>query len=332
MMATTVRVSIDEQTIVFVVKMPESAPDPYTSEYFALTKLTPEKYTFHPQDAVPEQYQGGGSHVRRTYTPPKTPWMKRLQRTFEVPYDTFVYFVENNPLALVFRNIMKNNVPMRGPGIGPSIEPSPFLPEHPADHISESVYATPTQNITTSAKSPQNENQPSLPILTSTTESISETTSNIEIAKTSDAGTKTIVLVFRRVPTGIDVPEEEEGQSLPQIIETRTKGRIDTNAQGLTYPDLEQIFRLQQFLRHALFQRDVYCVNGRWIAIDHKGSRNGGRRTVPLGGEALNAVEASGSEPDSVVAPTVQDLDISMLGGTWVKKLADAHNKYINIS
>lgn len=301
-MATTVRVSIDEQTIVFVVKMPESAPDPYTSEYFALTKLTPEKYTFHPQDTVPEQYQGGGSHVRRKYTPPKTPWMKRLQRTFEVPYDTFVYFVENNPLALVFRNIMKNNVPMRGP----VIEPGPILPDRPADHISESVYATPTQNITTSAKSPQNENQPSLPILTSTTESISETTSNIEISETVDAGIKTIVLVFRRVPTGVDVPEEGEGQSLPQIIETRTKGRIDTNAQGLTYPDLEQIFRLQQFLRHALFQRDVYCVNGRWIAI--------------------------GSEPDSVVAPTVQDLDISMLGGTWVKKLADAHNKYINIS
>ena len=300
MMATTVRVSIDEQTIVFVVKMPESAPDPYTSEYFALTKLTPEKYTFHPQDTVPEQYQGGGSHVRRTYTPPKTPWMKRLQRSFEVPYDTFVYFVENNPLALVFRNIMKNNVPMRGSS--PVIEPGPILPDHPADHISESVYVTPTQNITTSAKSPQNEDQPSLPISESTTESIS----NIEIAKTSDAGTKTIVLVFRRVPTGVDVPEEEEGQSLPQIIETRTKGRIDTNAQGLTYPDLEQIFRLQQFLRYALFQRDVYCVNGRWIAI--------------------------GSEPDSVVAPTVQDLDISMLGGTWVKKLADAHNKYINIS
>ena len=329
MMATTVRVSIDEQTIVFVVKMPESAPDPYTSEYFALTKLTPEKYIFHPQDAVPAQYQGGGSHVRRTYTPPKTPWMKRLQRSFEVPYDTFVYFVENNPLALVFRNIMKNNVPMRGPG--PSIEPGPILPDHPADHISESVYATPTQNITTSAKSPQNEDQPSLPILTSTTESISETTSNIEVSETVDAGTKTIVLVFRRVPTGIDASEEEEGQSLPQIIETRTKGRIDTNAQGLTYPDLEQIFRLQQFLRYArslhfvpgfipqgyrsatvprvvFFQRDVYCVNGRWIAI--------------------------GSEPDGSLGlqSTIQDLDISMLGGTWVKKLADAHNKYINIS
>ena len=325
MMATTVRVSIDEQTIVFVVKMPESAPDPYTSEYFALTKLTPEKYTFHPQDTVPEQYQGGGSHVRRTYTPPKTPWMKRLQRSFEVPYDTFVYFVENNPLALVFRNIMKNNVPMRGPGLGPSIEPGPILPDHPADHISESAYVTPTQNITTSAKSPQNEDQPSLPISEST--SIPNVDiDHIEISETADFGTKTIVLVFRRVPTGIDVDtSEEEGQSLPQIIETRTKGRIDTNVQGLTYPDLEQIFRLQQFLRHAListlrsgitpkglpvcdsptlglFQRDVYCVNGRWIAI--------------------------GSEPDSVVAPTVQDLDISMLGGTWVKKLADAHNKY----
>jgi hypothetical protein len=305
-MATTVRVSIDEQTIVFVVKMPESAPDPYTSEYFALTKLTPEKYTFHPQDAVPEQYQGGGSHVRRKYTPPKTPLMKRLQRSFEVPYDTFVYFVENNPLALVFRNIMKNNVPMRGPG--PVIEPGPILPDHPADHISESVYATPTQNITTSAKSPQNENQPSLPISEST--SIPNVDiDHIEILETVDAGTKTIVLVFRRVPTGVDVPEEEEGQSLPQIIETRTKGRIDTNAQGLTYPDLEQIFRLQQFLRHTLFQRDVYCVNGRWIAIGSE----------PDGGEGQST-------------STIQDLDISMLGGTWVKKLADAHNKYINIS
>jgi hypothetical protein len=307
-MTTTVRVSIDEQTIVFVVKMPESAPDPYTSEYFALTKLTPEKYTFHPQDAVPEQYQGGGSHVRRKYTPPKTPLMKRLQRSFEVPYDTFVYFVENNPLALVFRNIMKNNVPMRGPG--PVIEPGPILPDHPADHISESVYATPTQNITTSAKSPQNENQPSLPISEST--SIPNVDiDHIEISETVDAGIKTIVLVFRRVPTGVDVdvPEEEEGQSLPQIIETRTKGRIDTNAQGLTYPDLEQIFRLQQFLRHTLFQRDVYCVNGRWIAIGSEPDGGGGQSTS-----------------------TIQDLDISMLVGTWVKKLADAHNKYINIS
>ena len=299
-MATTVRASIDEQTIVFVLKMPESAPDPYTNEYFALVGVFPEKYVFHPQDTVPEQYLGGSMSNKIHHTPPKTPLMKRLQRSFAVPYDTFVYFVENNPLALVLRDI--KNRKTQGPGPGSDIDVGHILPDHRAETIPTDVSATPTQKITTSAKVPQNES-PNVSTSMMTSPSTSESTTNIEDAKDSekaDVGTQTIVLVFRRVPSVTDERNEEEGKSLPQIIETRTKGSIDTNAQGLTYPDLEQICRLQQFLRRNLFQRDVYCVNGRWFAT------------------------LSGSESDAGES-TIQDIDMSMLEGTWVKKLADKH-------
>ena len=147
-MTTTVRVSMDEHSIVFVLNMPESAPDLYTNEYFELAGIFPEKYVFQPQDTVPARYRGGST--RKSHTPPKTLLMKRLQRTFGVPYDTFVYFVENNPLALLLRSLRTHSTAPTSK----YIDTDTVLPDRPAESIASTPIVTPTQNISTSAKVP----------------------------------------------------------------------------------------------------------------------------------------------------------------------------------
>ena len=275
----TVRVSMDEDTIVFVIKQLDSVPDVYTPEYFQFVGLFPEKYVFESNDTVPEKYMGGGSrtkHRRRAHTSPLTPW---YHRSFFVPYESFVYFVENNPLKLAISRMFAQRVQGTEQGAEQG-----------------------TKGAEQGTKGAEQG--------TAGTEQGTEQGTNIEITPPKEvdieqthlddvSNEKTIVLVFRRNLL-VENPEEE-GKSLPEIIvdlSKGSKGRIDTNLQGLTYPDLEQLFRLQQFLQHTILQSNVYRVNGRWIAM---------------------------VEPESDTADETRndlyELDTSTLQHTWVGKL-----------
>jgi hypothetical protein len=283
-----VRVLVDEHTIVFVLKLKDTDPDPYTSTYFELAGVFPEKFVFEPQDTVPEQfiggfaadtwksqaiseYRGGGAGTttrRRMHSPTSAPWLQRIQQSFLIPYDTFVYLVENNPLALVLKNLRSANIT-----------------------TTPSMAAEPVGSATPITSSP----------ITSSPIVAAQGTEGTEGA---EPGHKTIVLSFRRIRV---ILPEEEGKSLPDIIEHRPKGAIDTNAQGLTYPELEQMCRLQAFLHQPVQQSDVWKVNGKYIAF------------LP-----------SDPDPSTDASKTVRDLDTSKLTYTWVHKLLAQENSINN--
>jgi hypothetical protein len=279
-----VRVLVDEHTIVFVLKLKDTDPDPYTSTYFELAGVFPEKFVFEPQDTVPERYRGGGGSTttrRRMHSPTSAPWLQRIQQSFLIPYDTFVYLVENNPLALVLKNLRSANIT-----------------------TTPSMAAEPVGSATPITSSPIT----SSPITSSPITSSPITSSPIVAAQGTEGtegaepGHKTIVLSFRRIRV---ILPEEEGKSLPDIIEHRPKGAIDTNVQGLTYPELEQMCCLQAFLHQPVQQSDVWKVNGKYIAF------------LP-------------SDPSTDASKTVRDLDIAKLTYTWVHKLLAQENSINN--
>ena len=249
-------VSIEDDYITFRIKNDVSENNLtqfYTPEYFKFIGNEPEIFISGNNKTINNSGIVGGFF--------------QDEQLLTIPYKYFVYLVEKNPIYTRIKTIKSNEIPNEKSNETPKEIPNETPKEIP-NEIPKGV--TPKESINLDSIRSLFQNTQSKQIEQQQQQSIEqpsiEQQQQQSIEQPSIEPTNEIILKFIKTENTID-----NGKNLGEIISSGDPIGIDVNKNGLTYQEVYNIKRVENYIsskKKEIYQEDVFYLNGKWIIIN----------------------------------------------------------------